>query len=64
MTRFPKSRHPIAGSSVARVSVSLSVEDKEALEKIAFSNRVSLAWVLRDAVSQYLSGKRNEAASS
>jgi len=34
--------------------VSISAEDREALEKIAVEKKVSLAWVLRDAVSKYL----------
>lgn len=54
MKRRPKSRHPISGESVARLSISISAEDKAALEKIALEKKVSLAWVLRDAVSDYL----------
>jgi len=54
MKRPPRSRHPIPGESVTRLSVSISAEDREALEKIAVEKKVSLAWVLRDAVSKYL----------
>ena len=54
MKRPPRSRHPIAGESVTRLSISISAEDKAALEKIALEKKVSLAWVLRDAVSKYL----------
>jgi predicted transcriptional regulator len=60
MNRIHKSRHPIPGDTVSRLSISLSGEDKEALEGIAEEKRVSLAWVLRDAVSHYLA--ENEAA--
>lgn len=54
MNRIHKSRHPIPGDTVSRLSISLSGEDKEALEGIAEEKRVSLAWVLRDAVALYL----------
>ena len=54
MKRLHPSRHPISGKSVARLSISISAEDKAALEKIALEKKVSLAWVLRDAVTQYL----------
>ncbi|MCP5541980.1 MAG: CopG family transcriptional regulator [Akkermansiaceae bacterium] len=54
MKRPPRSRHPVPGDSVTRISVSISAEDKAALEKIAEERRVSLAWVLRDAVTKYL----------
>jgi predicted transcriptional regulator len=36
------------------LSVSIPIEDKAALEKIADEKRVSLAWVMRDAVIKYL----------
>jgi predicted transcriptional regulator len=42
------------GESVTRLSMSIPAEDKAALEKIALKKKVSLAWVLRDAVSKYL----------
>jgi len=54
MKRPPRSRHPVSGESVARLSVSIPIEDKAALEKIADEKRVSLAWVMRDAVIKYL----------
>jgi predicted transcriptional regulator len=38
----------------ARTTVSLPSEDYEELEKIAVKNRVSVAWVIREAVSHYL----------
>lgn len=61
MNRIHKSRHPIPGDTVSRLSISLSGEDKEALEGIAEEKRVSLAWVLRDAVARYLA--ENESGS-
>ncbi len=54
MKRPSRSRHPVPGESVARLSVSIPIEDKAALEKIADEKRVSLAWVMRDAVIKYL----------
>jgi len=39
---------------VARTSVSLPVEHYQELERIAESNKVSVAWVVRQAVETYL----------
>jgi hypothetical protein len=61
MKRTPRSRHPVSGESVARLSVSIPIEDKAALEKIAVEKRVSLAWVMRDAVIKYLEFADNSA---
>jgi len=52
--RRPQSRHPVSEESVERLSISISSEDKSALKQIADEKKVSLAWVIRDAVSQYL----------
>lgn len=41
----------------ARASVSLPAEHYSELERIAVQNRVSVAWVIRDAVDRYLSTK-------
>ena len=38
-----------------RTTVSISSEDYEELERIAVRNKVSVAWVIREAVSHYLS---------
>ena len=57
--RRPRSRHPVSSESVERLSISVSGEDKSALEQIATEKKVSLAWVIRDAVSCYL--ERNAA---
>jgi hypothetical protein len=54
MKRPPRSRHPVPGDSVTRLSVSIPIEDKVALEKIAATKKVSLAWVMRDAITKYL----------
>ena len=43
-----------AKSQVMRVSVSLPPKHHEALTKIALQKKVSLAWVVRDAVERYL----------
>jgi predicted transcriptional regulator len=47
-------RQPTQRDTVERLSISVPKEDKEALERIAEGKRVSLAWVIRDAVTQYL----------
>lgn len=41
-------------SKTARTSVSLPAEHYAELEQIAVQNRVSVAWVIRDAVDRYL----------
>lgn len=40
-----------------RVSVTFPVEHYEKLESLAEENKVSIAWVVRDAVEQYLSNE-------
>lgn len=45
-----QSRH----ETVRRVSVSFDAADYEELRKIAAEKRVSLAWVVRDAVAAYI----------
>lgn len=50
-----KARRPVAGQSVDRITLSIASEDKAALGKIADEKKVSIAWVIRDAVSDYLS---------
>ena len=40
--------------SVCRVSVSFEAADYEELRRIAAEKRVSLAWVVRDAVAAYI----------
>ncbi|MDE2659861.1 MAG: ribbon-helix-helix protein, CopG family [Acidobacteriota bacterium] len=41
-------------SAVRRVSVSFEAADYEELRRIAAEKRVSLAWVVRDAVAAYI----------
>ena len=50
----PVPRHPVSEETVERVTVSLAQSDKTKLERIAEKKRVSLAWVVRDAITQYL----------
>ncbi len=47
-------RQTIHREAAERLPISVPKEDKEALERIAEGKRVSLAWVIRDAVTQYL----------
>jgi predicted transcriptional regulator len=54
MKDAPNSRNPVPGSSVERLSISVSSEDKAALEELAAEKKVSLAWVIRDAIAGYL----------
>jgi hypothetical protein len=52
-----KARQPVAGEDVDRITLSIAAEDKAELGKIADENRVSIAWVIRDAITKYLSEK-------
>ena len=45
------------GSSARRVSVSFNPEDYAEVKRIARVKRVSAAWVVREAVSNYLDAK-------
>ncbi len=49
-----RSRQPLHCDQVERISVSLTKEDKDAVEKIARARRVSIAWVVREAVIEFL----------
>jgi len=49
-----RSRPPVGAEDVDRVTLSIGRDDKLALEKIAREKRVSLAWVVRDAITKYL----------
>lgn len=44
-------------SAASRVSVTLSVDVHETLERIAREKKVSVAWVMRDAAEQYIANK-------
>jgi hypothetical protein len=55
-----RSRQPLHCGQVERVSVSLTKEDKDAVEKIARERRVSIAWVVREAVIEFLSKSKGK----
>ncbi len=39
---------------ITRASISFNSDDYEKLERLAAEKKVSLAWVVREAVSQYI----------
>ena len=41
-------------TAIVRASISFPIEDYEKLEQAAVNKRVSLAWVVREAVREYL----------
>lgn len=47
-----------APERTVRASISFPEEQYQVLEKIAAENKVSLAWVVRDAIDGYLKSKR------
>jgi hypothetical protein len=53
-----KARRPVEGERVERITLSISAVDKAELGKIADEKRVSIAWVIRDAVDRYLKAER------
>ena len=50
-----KSETRDANSKTVRTSVTIAAEDHEELERIAEQKKVSLAWVIREAIERYLS---------
>ena len=48
---------PATKRATVRTSVSLPQEHYSILESVAEQNRVSVAWVVRDAVSRYIEGR-------
>lgn len=52
-----KSHDSSAHMRTVRASISFPEEQYQVLEKIAAENKVSLAWVVRDAVDVYLNAK-------
>jgi predicted transcriptional regulator len=46
--------------SPKRATVSLPQEDYNMLEKIAYKKRVSIAWVIREAILEYITGENDE----
>lgn len=53
----PKQQSRVKRKRTLRLSVSLPTELYEVLDQIASQNRVSLAWVLRDAAEKYVNDK-------
>ena len=49
-----KARRPDAEKETVRTSVSLPREHYDILASVAEQNRVSVAWVVRDAVARYV----------
>lgn len=49
--------HDSRGKGTRRTSVSLPAELHHELEQIAKQNKVSLAWVIRDAAEAYIKNK-------
>lgn len=43
-----------ANSKSVRTSVTIASEDQHELERIAKQKKVSVAWVIREAIEQYL----------
>jgi predicted transcriptional regulator len=58
-----RSRQPVTGDGEPeRISLMISADDRAALDRIAEDKRVSLAWVVRDAVTRYLELPENKAS--
>lgn len=56
-----RSRQPVPGGGDAeRISLMISAADRASLDRIAIEKRVSLAWVVRDAVTRYLALPENQ----
>jgi len=53
-----KRRESNAAEGSIRASISVPEQQYSVLEKIAAENKVSLAWVVRDAIDGYLKSKR------
>lgn len=58
-----RSRQPVTGGGAAeRISLMISAEDRASLNRIADEKRVSVAWVVRDAVTRYLELPENQSS--
>ncbi len=53
-----KSTTADASPKRVRTSVTVPIEDYRELERLAQQKKVSVAWIVRDAVDQYLAGRR------
>ncbi len=62
MTQRPlRSRQPVPGGGEAeRISLMISAADRASLDRIADEKRVSLAWVVREAVTRFLELPENQ----
>jgi len=49
-------------NEVIRITVSVPTEHHNELETLASQNKVSVAWVVRDAIEKYLETKRKNNA--
>ena len=54
MTKKSKKKIPLAEPSPTRLSVTVPAADYDSIKKAADSKRVSVAWVVRDALHRYL----------
>lgn len=60
-----RSRQPVTGGGEAeRISLMISAADRAFLNRIADEKRVSVAWVVRDAVTRYLALPENRISPS
>lgn len=59
-----KARQPVPGGDVDRITLTIAAADKLALGKIADEKRVSIAWVIRDAITRYLAVTEEIASAS
>jgi predicted transcriptional regulator len=55
-----RSSSPIHDEDTKRLSISVASEERIELERIAKEKRVSLAWVVRDAISHYLKTQNDQ----
>ena len=63
MNRTSRSR-PKEPKETVRASISFDSDDYEELERLAMEKRVSLAWVVREAVSLYIQDDTQERPSA
>ncbi|MGQ0714401.1 MAG: ribbon-helix-helix domain-containing protein [Gemmatimonadaceae bacterium] len=52
------SRRAAKDDSAPRLSITLPREEYDELQRLAVNQRVSLAWIVRDALTTYLLGKK------
>lgn len=60
MPQQPLYNHQGEQDAPKRVTASLPQEDYSKLEEIAYKKRVSIAWVIREAVTKYIHGVKDE----